>query len=1090
MKKNKLFTFLTMFFLMTILSTSVFAFDTDNAGPSTWSSAATGDWGFNTFTGTRYIFRIECEDGVYRDIGYNNEVVGEIYGKEVENKSALYYINHFQRVSKVEGLTSATNNTESNENYCRVSTKDYDKKTDLIESVFMGSSLLGYTQVFKGAKANGYSYFDTNVSSTKTYDESSYRHVTVWCRIDKGGSVYTDNFNLSVSDIEKLANTVKSYAKKNNDDITLAQINDIINGEKAYQIRAEILLRVHSATGQVRRCEDKDISAIVKGKSPCTLLTFREMMALRGGSEFGPFSEIAALLFEKDKPWYDEYSDAYSFLNGSYQGKDFRYIGWDYIQINEDPFRKIEVKVIGVDEKTNKVIYSKDVDGNDISSDKIPKLDLPLKDFVIKESKYSPSGYKYLNEYEVEYGTSTFTGKGETSKGGRLTLNIDKSINAPRQVLIVFYYNADNTVKVQHIYVDPMTSGETLLDTQEIGIDLNVKKELSSIVPSGDYINFKYEGIYIKDGEKNVIEDISGENFKKYSVTNLNNLYTLTFTPTEEDGEYIINFYYTSQIITVKHEYESGDPIKNPVTKILDPSEEEDSLGGYELKEYTLNGDPQTDSLPIKVSLKEGEPSQELIFIYYPQDKGSNEKPDPEPDPEPTPGYGKLTIEPSNLNNQLINQDDKKYYWVLNENGKVTIKLEVENMDSETEKIECKLKIPFDVYINGTYKKATSEIKVALDAKVDLGHYEGTVENIYVPVWVTENTENTEYTLKATLSSDDSVNGEANVTVVGAVYDFTITNLDGSDVTGDSIWKNALFGKSNDGYKAKNTPIGQGGAQQPQKYYEAIKRGTRFYFSLNTLGAANKSIVINPSFYYVSNDGKKVTPVNMESKYKGNTRGISLTDANRVTEEFTKERKMKSTLGGTLATNANIGDYDVITLGSDVSTPYLGIVNDVKAKFGSKEISAILQGTGKDDKALYKVANHWYGDYSIPNDAEFYYANTTTKVDDENGYIVVYFSIKTRTESKDYLAYNLASPFVQTRKISEWIYERQENKVNVNLNNTLTLPKTNVSSSDDTTVNSAWIKDINTASGKTATIIYSLKPNVSTKQNVTSVGTH
>lgn len=1080
MKKNKLFTFLTMFFLMTILSTSVFAFDTDNAGPTIWSNAKTGDWGFSAFTGTRYIFRIECEDGVYRDIGYNNEVVNE----KAENKSALYYINHFQRATSL--TATLPNNTEDNENYLRTHPGE-----ELIESVFMGSSLLGYTQVFEGAEANGYSYFDTNVSSTEKYDKSSYRHVTVWCRIGVGGgSVYTDNFNLSASDIEKLANTVKAYAKKNNDDITLAQINDIINGEKAYQIRAEILLKVHGAEGQYKWYEDKDISAKIEG-TDTELLTFREMMALRGGSEFGPFSKIAALLFEKDKPWYDEYSNAYSFLNGSHQGKDFRYIGWDYIQINEDPFRKIEVKVIGVDEKTNKVIYSKDVDGNDISSDKIPKLDLPLKDFVIKESKYSPSGYKYLDEYEVEEGTSTFTGKGETSSGDRVTLNIDKSINAPRQVLIVFYYNADHTVEVQHIYVDPMTSGETLLESHEIPIEpLGEQKELSSIVPSGDYINYKYEGIYKKDGEENVIEDISGEKFKEYSVTNFGNLYTLTFTPTEEDGEYIIKFYYTSQIITVKHENESGDSIIDPVTKILDPTEEENSLGGYILKEYTLNGESQTDPLPIKVSLKDGKPSQELIFIYYPKDEGSNEKqdPDPEPtgDPKPTPVYGKLTVEPSNLNNQFMGQKDKKYYWVLNENGKVTIKLEVENMDSEIKSMECTLKIPFDVYINGTYKMATSEIKVSCKAKD--GYYEGTVEKIYVPVWVTENTD---YTLKATLSSDDNVNGEANVTVVGAVYDFTITNLDGSDVTGDSIWKNALFGESK---KAKNTPIGQG-TQQPQKYYEAIKRGTRFYFSLNTLGAANKSIEINPSFYYVSNDGKTVSLVNMESKYNGNTRGISLTDANRVTEEFTKERKMKSTLGGTLATNANIGGYDKITLGSDVSTPYLGIVKDVEAKFPGKEIGAILRDADKEYTHLYKVANHWYGDYSIPNDAEFYYADTSTKVDDENGYIVVYFSIKTKTENRDYLAYNLASPFVQTKKISEWIYERQENKLNVKLDNTLTLPKTNVSSSDATIVSEAWIKDYTknsklSTSGKTATIIYSLKPNVSTKQNVTSVGTH
>lgn len=1068
MKKNKLFTFLTMFFIMTILSTSVFAFDTDDAGPSTWSQTAVGDWGFNTFTGTRYIFRIECEDGVYRDIGYNNEIVDE----EVKNKSALYYINHFQRVSKAEGLTSAINNTEDNENYCIKSTKDYDKQ-DIIESVFMGSSLLGYDRVFKGSKKSGYSYFDTNVSSTKTYDESSYRHITVWCRITGGGSVYTDNFNLSASDIEKLANTVKAYAEKNNDDITLAQINDIMNGEKAYQIRAEILLRVHSGKGQIRKYEDKDISAIVRGTAPSTLLTFREMMALRGGSKFGPYSEIAALLFEKDDPWYDEYSDEYSFLNGSYQGKDFRYIGWDYIQINEDPFRKVEVKVIGVHEKTNKIIYSKDVDGKDISSDNIPtKLDLPLKDFVIKESKYSPSGYEYLNEYEIGYGTSTFTGKGKTSEGDRVTLNIDRSIDAPRQVLIVFYYNADFVAEVQHYWVDPIKSGEQLLAYYPVAIEPGESKELSSISAKDDkgtpYINLGYE---VYEGDKQI--EISAVGFKLYSTDK----YTLEFTPGESN--YIIKFYYTSQIITVKHEYETGNSIKEPETKRLDPSEGEDSLREYELIKYTLSGETQTDPLPKKVSLKEGVPSQELVFIYS-KDETPIKKPEPEPGGVPETEYGKLIIEPSNLNNQLISKDEKCYYWVLNENGKVTITLEVENMNNEMQPyITCNLEIPFDVYIGGEYKKANSEIKVTCEAKE--GGYKGTVENIYVPVWVTE----TKYKLKAILSSDESVEGSAYVTVVGAVYDFTITNLDGSDVTGDSIWKNALFGKNKE-YKANETPIGQG-SQQPQKYYEAIKRGTRFYFSLNTLGAANESIVITPSFYYFSNDGKTVEQVNMGSKYSVNTRSISLTDANRVTDEFTKERKMKSTMGGTLAISAGIGNYERITLGTDVSTPYLGIVNDVKAT---------LQGTAKTNKDLYKVANHWYGDYSIPNDAKFF--DKDEKEVDENGYIVVYFSIITRKRNEknklaDYLAYNLDSPFVQSEKISEWNYERQGKKVSKGTDDyKFTLPKTNVGSHEVVkTQGNIWKKaGKDTTAAHTATIIYSLKPNVSTKQNVTSAGTH
>ena len=336
-------------------------------------------------------------------------------------------------------------------------------------------------------------------------------------------------------------------------------------------------------------------------------------------------------------------------------------------------------------------------------------------------------------------------------------------------------------------------------------------------------------------------------------------------------------------------------------------------------------------------------------------------------------------------------------------------------------------------------------------------------------------------------------NATANVTVVGALYDFTITNLDGSDTTGDSMWKKSLFPTAKE-YKAKDTAIGQGiTGQQPSKYYQAIKRGTRFYFSVNTLGAANNQIEIVPNFYYVSANGQSLEKVTMKSNYMNSTRSINLNDTNRVTTEFSKERAMKNTLDNGATSKAGtvfeVGNYRKLTLNRNVNTPYLGIVNDVKARFAGKELTAILQGTAKTDKDLYKVANHWYADYSVPNDATFYKADGTQV--DENGCLVVYFSIITKNNANnEYLAYNLESPFVQSEKISEWNYERKDNTLTKVADYRLVLPKTSVNNaSKNITTNDIWIKGTNKA-GHTAVIIYSLKQNVSTRQNVTSAGTH
>ena len=721
---------------------------------------------------------------------------------------------------------------------------------------------------------------------------------------------------------------------------------------------------------------------------------------------------------------------------------------------------------------------------------------MPLK-ATYKESSYTPKNYTYLNEYEVKYGTHTYTGKGTTTSGNSVSLDIAESDESPKKILIVFYYKSDYSATVEHYYVDPMnTDNRELMESYNTDITPGAPKTLPSITRCDEkgtqYINWGYDP---KNMEPN--------DYERFTTKG----YELTFVP--DESNYIIKFYYTSQTIKVRHEKENGTLIEEE-EKILNPNEEENPLKDYTFKESKLNDDDPTTVTPVKVPVKEGVPSQELVFIYKdPELIFGPDDPNPEPNPE---DYNKKRNEydtgiiPNDLNNQLIGQGAEKYYWVLNENGEITVRLAVGRMEKGSNHLfDGTLKIPFDVYIDKVYKEAQTPIEITFtenkaDSDEEYVVYEAKIEKIYVPVWVEEKeyeiTGNVNY--KYTSAAGKSANlikskATAVVTVVGAVYDFTVTNLDGGSITGDSMWHNALFSKGEE-YKAKDTAIGQGiTGQQPSKYYQAIKRGARFYFSVNTLGEANNQLEIVPRFYYVSADGKNIEEVTMKSDYMSSKRSINLNDTNRVTTEFSKERTMKNQLDNGATSKAGtlfeVGDYSKLTLNRNVNTPYLGIVNDVKAKFAGKDLTAILGDAKKENADLYKAANHWYADYSVPNDAKFYKKNGTQV--DENGCLVVYFSIITKNSAnKKYLAYNLESPFVQSEKISEWSYERKDNTLAKAADYRLILPKTSVNNaSKNITTNNIWIEGSNEA-GHTAVIIYSLNPSASTKQNVTSAGTH
>ncbi len=1072
MRKNRLFTFLAIFFLITMLSTSVLAFDTRNATPrgSASESGGSGGWKYNSYTGTRYIFRIECDDGEFRDIGYNNTIVDS----EIKNKAAFYYVNHFQNWhGDISSKGGGINMAQSQENY-------NGNLMEAQEVVYMGSSLLGYNKVLK-TKSGG-SYFDTRVCSTDKYDNKNgnYRHVTVWIRPYgiKGGSIITNDFDLSGSDIKKLANTIKSYAEKKKDEITLQQINDIMEGRKSYQIRAEILIRLHAGKGDKKRTYDeKDISAYVWGEST-SMLTFREMKALTKGAEIDDVTMAANLLYEQNEPWVDEYSNLYSsFLQG-----DRRYMGWDYVQIDKnDPFKEVtKVKVNHLFEDSNEPAFP--------SEEAFIHSGDPSMKF--SEKSVGQEGYEYTRGEQT---------KPEEKKWDADTKTIEIGFSGDKTFEITFWYRLHTKVKVVGV-----CNNQVIYSVDDENVDdypLPMKEDV--VYQEATYQNkFKEETNgyrFIDECER--FDDTfkfegSDEPIKGSKEIIINKIKEIdSNTP----KKILIVFYYSTSVLKIKHvDEDTGDLMKNTkeITVNLSVGESKNAYSltlrdpDYLNSRVTLDGldvTPEgfknTRNKKTVVVTGTGE-DREIIFYYHKRKPGIVE----------IDGKKQIEIIPNNLHNQLINRESDEYYWVLNQYGEIKVKVKVEHMNDGENIFKCELKIPFDVYYNGNYLKGDDEKEIIAINKFDKissndewDLYEATIKDIYVPIWVTERqydnvSAEIDYTYKngGNFANDKGTSNNQSITVVGAVYDFTVTNLDGGSMTGDSMWHNAMFSKGEE-YKAIATPIGQG-TNQPKAYSYAIKRGTRFYFSLNTLGPANKAIEIKPSFYYISADGRTRKEVKIVSEHMEETRSVSLNDEYRNSTEFAKEKKAKT---GVKELLFSVGNYKTITLGNGLRMPYLGIEKELKLNANPKNIN------------FSSYANHWYGDYSIPNDAKFYYKENIAGKEEEvpkDGFIVVYFSIKTKksdNNNSDYLAYNLESPFVQTKAISQWEYERKDNKLSNMADQKFTLPKTNIKDKEGKKTSDYWMMNGTTkADGSTAVIIYSLNPSASTKQNVTSVGTH
>ena len=715
----------------------------------------------------------------------------------------------------------------------------------------------------------------------------------------------------------------------------------------------------------------------------------------------------------------------------------------------------------------------------------------------VTNKKYSApdwDGYEFLNQYTVDYTTLVYNGQEPQSSGSLASVNVkeeaDITKNPVTQVSVIFYYKSENVLTIKH--VDERTN-LLMPDTSILTVPIVPGQKIEDIksypVQANGYINSKVT--------------LDGTDITPSGVSNTRDRYSVTVEYNGDNRELI--FYYKKQQLIVKHEYVDGTPIKNP--EYVDIPTTQSKLPDYPYVGNKLNGVPGTEST-VSVDINPDIPgNQELVFLYVTPALIFGET-DPNPDPHYPDGddYDNIRehlgvgVIPDDLNNQYVGQKDKAYYWVLDEKGGLTYRFAMLHIDSASVSVESKASIPFDVYIGGVLKKKDTEIGMTykkVGSKNGYDIYEGKIENIYVPIWVDE----AEYEITVSVRATTVLNGvtsqsnwgieHAKVTVVGRIYDFSVTNLQGDD-----IWKTSLFTtyKTDNGeHEADTLPIGQNTntskLQQNPKYLYGIKQGSKVFFSVNTKGSANTGIKILPKFYYIDKAGNWIGEVKAYSKNQEITaidlvRSSAANDSYRVTQEYKNELvTARSVYSGVKYDKSGIGSYAKILLGAENRTPYLGYWTNTAtqdsesliAKFGSAlTMDQISSNTGISKIELYKEANHWYGDYMLPSDTKYYKDGTQLAQD---GFVVVYFSIVSTRGNDDYLAYNKSSG-KETK--TQWQVEQ-------NGNNSYNIPKTLTNQTGKTIT--SWLQPANPAyMGAAPVMIYQISQ--STSQNYDTVGTH
>ncbi len=575
--------------------------------------------------------------------------------------------------------------------------------------------------------------------------------------------------------------------------------------------------------------------------------------------------------------------------------------------------------------------------------------------------------------------------------------------------LITFLYKPTVYVSVKHIQYGPDLDEDNAYAFTTLKEEIVTITEAGNVLKKGDKLTFDNSqienegllnyGVYVDDDDKSPQEI-------EYTKTK----YTIDVNITKEKTEVI--FYYVKPTLEVEHRFEDKDGNLKSSQKLeekLDEAKEVPSINikgkDYVNESATVDGKTVIEVPPTPPALKEQysvkvEPKNpgvtKVVMVYVYQQKPSSST-----NEDDESKYSPVTCDPS-VENETVLVDSKLIVSIPNYGNHIDFDEEdYYNREFANQKL---VRFPFDVYYEGKLQSANTWIEVANRSKIIS---EGTSSGKYefgIPAW----TEEKEYTIDVRVvaisgndenerkqSNDIFNNGaiaynEIKINVVGKIYDFAVTNLEG-----DTMYANKLFPTMGTEYRADVLPIGQAGTVSTSYKY-GMKLGSTFLFSVNTLGVKNDKIQILPKVYYVSKDGGVATDVTGSLQYKTEKGFVDFENADvklstkinkqtrmtdEVRNEVSKSLAMKIFTGYGQDTNVlrTFGTYNKLLIENNLRLPYANYVSE------------LTKNTDSNFNKVLTAANHWYAEYKLPNTLEV--KNVTSK----DGFYIVCFKI----ESKD-----------------------------------------------------------------------------------------
>ncbi|MBR6252781.1 MAG: hypothetical protein IKR04_02970 [Clostridia bacterium] len=241
------------------------------------------------------------------------------------------------------------------------------------------------------------------------------------------------------------------------------------------------------------------------------------------------------------------------------------------------------------------------------------------------------------------------------------------------------------------------------------------------------------------------------------------------------------------------------------------------------------------------------------------------------------------------------------------------MKYTINNYDKIAYNAELYLTFPFDVYYNDKFYNAGEKALIeTFDPNVidhSIRTYEGTIY-FRLPSWVIERdyTGDTHLILRYSDvpypdGEDDPLSDEPHsITVIGRLYDFTVTAIDEGVSENQAKWTLSLFGKlgyangdnKDNEYKADTLPIGQNNVKSNVSTYKVntpfktqnpawprgMAIGTPFLFSINTKGLMSNKISIEPKLEFYDTNGNIVS--NARFVYQNAQGYVEFTNSNGI----------------------------------------------------------------------------------------------------------------------------------------------------------------------------------------------------------------